>query len=701
MHTIVDSSRRLLSRSLKHIYWHTTPSLAHQLSYFSKDTTQHNSGYLQIAAARMHALAGLTPLPFGDKSALPIANGRNTIPHLLAGADAVMQKDESRERLLQLIGEARGHIPAITDVAGEEAPVLVPEAEAIWGTIFDREQRDAILFEFRQGSRRTLDDLQMLLDNKDVGALPDELHFLLGQCRTVGAFRMQRFVGECKSAFDYAKLIRLEQLLAETFEAMDERCGEPHESTQAQRVHAVDVAERLRIHILPAELECPGSGKARLALQLSTGEPLDSPQESPWGGAHGIERGIEVLPLVNLERARSAHHLVEKNCIECEKLLEELHQALWACSEHCQLLLNSLCGAYDQIGAIRIARLAVDFEAHHAEFGPLQLEKLKSLHQETLTALSALSTPPSPQAVRRAADTGVHSAVTPVAVPTRGGLFVAAIDDSTFAHAVYDRVLFPALGADMQRSRAIGKTEREQLGFMDFALGRVDASLKPLPTPHRQADVALLDENIALNNEPHLLGSQLVQKLRGMGFVGVTCIVTGVSNACTGDLAALPGVDFVSPKVFNCSVLVAKLLTIHARRSGHSSTSEAARASTLINLRHFDGLDSAAFRPLLKLAYDNSTLPLEEGSPTKYSSPDTSLFTKMAQLEVRFHKDEDLAMVVHNLKGAAQTAGAFELAKQLRVFEDAAEARTVEGIAMLWSVLEATRRDMQAQGYIA
>ena len=50
----------------------------------------------------------------------------------------------------------------------------------------------------------------------------------------------------------------------------------------------------------------------------------------------------------------------------------------------------------------------------------------------------------------------------------------------------------------MTRSRAIGETREEQLGFVSFALGQVDAQLQPLPPPHRQADVAVLDQHVLL-----------------------------------------------------------------------------------------------------------------------------------------------------------------------------------------------------------
>ena len=55
-----------------------------------------------------------------------------------------------------------------------------------------------------------------------------------------------------------------------------------------------------------------------------------------------------------------------------------------------------------------------------------------------------------------------------------GGLFVAGLDDVSFARQWQEMLLFVRLGADMTRSRAIGGTREEQLGFVSFALGQVD-----------------------------------------------------------------------------------------------------------------------------------------------------------------------------------------------------------------------------------
>ena len=51
-----------------------------------------------------------------------------------------------------------------------------------------------------------------------------------------------------------------------------------------------------------------------------------------------------------------------------------------------------------------------------------------------------------------------------------------------------------------------------KLGFIDFALGRIDAQLCPLPPPHRAADVVIVDQNILLDGMPHMYGSVIVEQ---------------------------------------------------------------------------------------------------------------------------------------------------------------------------------------------
>ena len=171
-----------------------------------------------------------------------------TQQYLAAGADAVMSKDESRDSFLRRLAEvnASGSPPFTSpqDPHFASIPLLAEAGEAMWASLGEATQRDGIFAEFRQGARSTLAELLALLEADDVGGLPDELHYLLGQCRTVGAWRMQQAVDSCKASFDYAKLATLNTLLAQTFEAMDERSGgAPHAATALQAAQAEAMAE--------------------------------------------------------------------------------------------------------------------------------------------------------------------------------------------------------------------------------------------------------------------------------------------------------------------------------------------------------------------------------------------------------------------------------------------------------------------------
>jgi len=374
------------------------------------------------------------------------------------------------------------------------------------------------------------------------------------------------------------------------------------------------------------------------------------------------------------------------------------------CRSQCELTLHSLVNNYELIGATRIARLVVDCEARATDFGPLQLHALNRLHTETLSALNA---PDAPLA-GAAASSSIHlqraAAVAAPMGPAGGALFIAAIDDASFARQHHQLALFPALGADMTRSAAIGETKSEQLGFIDFALGRVDAALRPLAPPHREADMVLLDEDIALNNETHMLGSQLAGQLRGLGYGGVTCIISGVDDEHLAALIAMPDVDMVSPKNFNPTALAAKLLNAHKLKTAASRF--APGAGELFDLSHFDGLPHENICSLLKAVWDDTTVSSAEpasvlATPPKYTS-DVSMFARMAELQKRVEHGESLAGLVHSLKGVALTAGASTFAKVVQAFptKEASAATNAEGIATLWALLESTRREMQARGYV-
>ena len=617
-----------------------------------------------------------------------------------------MHKDEPRERLVQLIVEAGEQTRAQADSMQEataEFPLLVAEGEGIWASVSDEasdaEERGAILSEFRQGVRRTLDDLLDLLETKDVGALPDELHYLLGQCRAVGAQRMQLTVGACKSAFDHQKLVQLEALLGETLAAMDARCGTPHESTGAQQLHAKQLVERFPAAPEPRmSPEVPRYLTTKLSdLSLRPDDKLQSQS--------ALDEG---LPLVNWDKARALGHQLESACAECEKLLEELHTSLISCSEHNQLLLHSLGGNYELMGAIRIARLVIDCECHAAEFGPSQLEALKTLHTATLTALSAPDAPLADGASLAPSLSGppigghAGRAATSAAPPVRGKLFVATMDTTSFTRKLNESLLFPALGADMERSATIGVTESEQVGFIDFALGRVDAALQPLPQVHRQADVVILDDSIALSNAPHFSfsGAGVVLRLRELGFAGTTCILTAQGDERMAELTAMPGVDIAEPKTFNPAMLAMKLLQAHKLKAATTgSPGDAAMLpASLINLSHFAGLPHPIICSLVQEAFDKTMEPADPMTPSaaaRYSS-DLSLYTRMSELQALVASGEDVAHICHTLEGVAKTAGACQLANEVQAFS---QAPNVEGTSLLWSLLEATRSEVQAQGY--
>ena len=142
-------------------------------------------------------------------------------------------------------------------------------------------------------------------------------------------------------------------------------------------------------------------------------------------------------------------------------------------------------------------------------------------------------------------------------------------------------LLIRAIGADAMRSRAIGTSRKEQLGFVDYALGAVDSHLNPLPPPHRHVDIVLLVQNILLDGEPYLLGSDLVVQLRERGFAGVACLISGHSAEAAAQLRNLPGVDLTYPKDFEHIVLARKLRAAAIRKAAQAASAQGGAAQAV------------------------------------------------------------------------------------------------------------------------
>ena len=159
-------------------------------------------------------------------------------------------------------------------------------------------------------------------------------------------------------------------------------------------------------------------------------------------------------------------------------------------------------------------------------------------------------------------------------------------------------------------------------------------SLRPLPAPHRPADIVVLDQNILLDGKLHCYGSVLIEQLRASGFAGVACVITGDLKD-VGRLSTAPGLDLVVTKSVNVSTLAKQLRQLaaakaspppHAAAAGaiaaggappppSAATPPAAAGSVpapppdappLIDLSHFLGLPHSSLQRLFLMAYHPS-----------------------------------------------------------------------------------------------
>jgi len=139
------------------------------------------------------------------------------------------------------------------------------------------------------------------------------------------------------------------------------------------------------------------------------------------------------------------------------------------------------------------------------------------------------------------------------------------IDDGDIERLVLRATLFSQLGADVARSAVVGETEAEQRSFVDLAFGRVDAQLQPVPEGEwRQADIAVLDNEINTAVDPPILGTVLAARLREEGFGGVIGLLTSSPGS------AGPHVDVVWSKGGNLKQLASTLQAKLQERQGGS-----------------------------------------------------------------------------------------------------------------------------------
>jgi hypothetical protein len=147
--------------------------------------------------------------------------------------------------------------------------------------------------------------------------------------------------------------------------------------------------------------------------------------------------------------------------------------------------------------------------------------------------------------------TAVHSVSVPLLIHSPSLLVPFVQDDCQILQQVHKCLFEQILKADMGRCVVGGSTAEQQDAFVDVALGRLDSRHQNVPFKHqRHADIAVLDQNIRLDDEVRVLGTELATRLKQNNFQGVCAILTGssVHSEHFNSLRSMPGVDLVLEK---------------------------------------------------------------------------------------------------------------------------------------------------------
>lgn len=139
-----------------------------------------------------------------------------------------------------------------------------------------------------------------------------------------------------------------------------------------------------------------------------------------------------------------------------------------------------------------------------------------------------------------------------------GGPICIGVDDDKYSSAFLLMLFERLLGADMSRSAVLHEKSDVLTRVEDVALGRctltMDGSGKVIGfnpvdlAEQRHADLMVLDQNISFGDGEGLVGTDIAERLRQLGFKGVICIVTGSSLEVIRDLQSIQAVDLVFAK---------------------------------------------------------------------------------------------------------------------------------------------------------
>eukprot|EP00966_Prymnesium_polylepis_P326153 7382077-Prymnesium_polylepis.1 len=297
-------------------------------------------------------------------------------------------------------------------------------------------------------------------------------------------------------------------------------------------------------------------------------------------------------------------------------------------------------------------------------------------------------------------------------MPPPGALVCVGVDDIESLRVTQRLVFQYGFRADMARSASVGASRAEQERFVDLALGRVDADGRPVPPgARRHADVALIDQNVACEGHPTLLGSDLAAALAREGFSGLACIFTGSSAEAIGRLNALPGVDLAEPKLTDMQQLAERCCRALAakRRStgldvgwddrgdgaggsgdsgdggsdgGGSGSDTSGPDASLVDLSQFARLPRAALRALFAPLFDASH---RDGLGVQLRAVEEAVRSGGGRVNV------------HALEGTVAACGLVGLAAPLQRLRAApSEAR----LAALREAVKAVHRALQAAGVV-
>jgi len=326
------------------------------------------------------------------------------------------------------------------------------------------------------------------------------------------------------------------------------------------------------------------------------------------------------------------------------------------------------------------------FNGHSSHFTSLHFSQPASLAEECFS-------PP----LRPSASDEASTQSQPCGQPRTAAvepLKIVCVDDQPLLLRHMRTLCQQVLPVDVATSSWVGANKQELDAFVDLALGRLDKDMNKVVEP-RQADIAILDQNLLLAGKGCLLGTDLVMQLRAQGFRGKCLLVTASVGSELVGIRATPGLDAVAskgdPRLTDLLTALAQAQALKGYGADTDSSADNDSTTDATGKRSGgSGLPSSGSAGSSDEA-EPQVEPDLNGEASNEAVGDMVLLVQ--KLEDSFKRQDPTWPISHCLKGVAAMAGAEDVSRCVQEFEENPNAVAISRIQQMLTQAPQPQKD--------